>query len=820
MPRPSEDDLDDIEDRPFTSSSIQFEGQLNGKSHARPEPRVSDDLGDGRRKARLSFSFGDVFNSNSSPAWKMSRSESLRKKKSTASAADTRNFSSPLPPPSTGSRREKIASKLQRRRNITDPTLFRPTRAAPQLDLTTSKGVMSLKENSDVSSPLPPLGRLSGFDIDLPYGSPTYPPNAQRENRRPSQNLSLPSSSHMTSPPTVSKSRPKRVSLANSDPSSTLMSSDGETRVFTSGDEDSMEFQSDTAYDSLATRATVSSNSGIRAKPIERIFDESTEAGVDSEKLVPLQTLIQGGSFSEVASKKSSDLSMIDAREEMSTPIRQSRPDDTGLLSTPVQVRTLPSDKDLSSSPPSVAETQVRVEKTSDPRTSIDLTNDEDETWEWEMSPMETSPPQLPQNEHSMLGAFTELKRLSSVSQVSELSSVSQDTRRQSLFDWSEQPKVGKEALDGVGSRPKTVHGKQGGDGRGSRAPGRRGPSALHLRSQSVPVNKDSSAENDPTYPTTKYSTWGLGNKGVSEEWSDDFEFDEPQEAAPGSPSEVPTSTGSPMGLEVPRSIIERQASIHGQFGQVTELTLLVEELKRLRMTANTLGIGDGLSRSLWEEADGIINLATLDDEENELLPPRSPSSPSFGYDPFEDEPPLSNKTKTVLLDEKPTHRSSVSRRSISSPATPPIGRARGESSAQAKSVLQTIYQNREALESLVREHEAHVPKKLPFDTLDLRNLVIRAGVVARALKTIINKAEGVTYSPDRPSQPDVETSHPRRDEDMDDSPLRRIFSPPQSPSKKSSLPKSRSANSYLSGSPNGNGESELAGHLKMMAVV
>lgn len=820
MPRPSEDDLDDVEDRPFTSSSIQHEGQLNGVPRVPPEPRVSDDFGDGRRKARLSFSLGDVFNSNSSPTWKLSRSESLRKKKPAATMADTRNFSSPLPPPSTGSRREKIASKLQRRRNITDPTLFRPTRAAPQLDLTTSKGVMSFKENPSASSPLPPLGRLSGFDIDLPYGSPTYPPNPQRENRRPSQNLSLPSSSHMASPPTVSKSRPKRVSLANSEPASTLMSSDGDTRVFTSGDEDSMEFQSDTAYDSLATRATVSSNSGIRAKPIERIFDESTEAGVVSEKLVPLQTLIQGGSFSEVASKQSSDLSMIDAREEMSTPIRQSRPGDTVLLSTPEQARALVSDKDPSSSPPSIAETQVRVENVSNPPTSIDPMNDGDETWEWEMSPVEISSPQLPQNELPLLNTFTDPKRLSSVSQVSEQSSVGQDLRRQSLFDWSEQPRIGKENVDGVGSRPRTVHGKQGGDGRGSRAPGRRGPSALHLRSQSVPVNKDSSAESDPTYPTTKYSTWGLGNKGVSEEWSDDFEFDEPQEGVPGSPSEVPTSIGSPVGLEVPRSIIERQASVHGQFGQVTELTLLVEELKRLRMTANTLGIGNGPSRSLWEEADGIINLATLDDEENELLPPRSPSSPSFSYDPFEDESPPANKTKNFLPDEKPTHRNSVSRRSMSNPTTPPIGRTRGESSAQAKSVLQTIYQNREALESLAREHEVQVPKKLPFDTQDLRNLVIRAGVVARALKAIVSKAEGVTHSPDRPSRHEAENSNSRRDEDIDDSPLRRIFSPPQSPAKKIGLPKSRSANSYLSGSPNGSGESELAGHLKMMTVV
>lgn len=582
-----------------------------------------------------------------------------------------------------------------------------------------------------------------------------------------------------------------------------------------------MEFQSDTAYDSLATRATVSSNSGVRAKPIERIFDESSASGIMNEKLVPLETLIQGGSFSEATSKTSSDVSMLDARGEVSTPVRQSIVDDAEFLSTPVPDKPHNRDANFSSSPPSVAETQVRVEKGPDSREQSQALEDQDDKWEWDVPPDDRADsPQLLRPDHQMLDAPEESKRLSSVSQASELSSATQDTRRHSLFDWSEQQKAGSEHFQGLGSRPKTVHGKQGLDGRGGRAPGRRGPGALHLRSQSVPVNKEHSIENDPAYPVAKYGTWGLGNKGVSEEWTDDFEFDDLREEEPGPLNELPNSSGSLTGLDVPQSIIDRQASVHGQFGQVTELTLLVEELKRLRVSAGVLGVVDGPSRSLWEEADGIINLATLDDDENEPLPPRSPSSPSFGYDPFEDESPPTNRAKNPLSDESPVHRNAVARRSISSPATPPVGRARGESSAQAKSVLQTIIQNRGSLEAPTREHEPQVPRKLPFDTQDLRNLVIRAGVVARALKAIVRKAEGVTHSPDRPSRHDDEDRNLRRDDEADDSPLRKIFSPPQSPSKKSSLSKSRSANSYLSGSPSGGAEGELTGHFKMMTVV
>jgi hypothetical protein len=74
------------------------------------------------------------------------------------------------------------------------------------------------------------------------------------------------------------------------------------------------------------------------------------------------------------------------------------------------------------------------------------------------------------------------------------LRSVSQESlgscRKMNIFDWSEQSRNDRDA-SGMDERPRTVHGKNGPEFRGSRAPGRRAPSSLHLRSQSVPVARE-----------------------------------------------------------------------------------------------------------------------------------------------------------------------------------------------------------------------------------------------------------------------------------------------------------------------------------------
>ena len=266
--------------------------------------------------------------------------------------------------------------------------------------------------------------------------------------------------------------------------------------------------------------------------------------------------------------------------------------------------------------------------------------------------------------------------------------------------------------------------------------------------------------------------------------------------------------------MKVPQSIIDRQASVHVQFGQVQELSLLVEELKRLRTQAAALDLLDGPSSGLWVEGEAIINLATVDEEEDEFRLPRSPGSPTFGFDEFDEEvhPSQRHQNMSPAGMEGNGRRNSILRRSMSGPATPPQGRPRGESTAQAKSFLQHIHHHRSENDDTTEETGQKTHDKLPFDTQDLRNLVIRAGVLTRALKEIVRKAEGVAQSPDNsPILP------------ADPAFVNHIFNRPveDSPTRKhGNIPKSPSAHSYFHGSVSPGSEKDLTGHMKLMTVV
>lgn len=379
---------------------------------------------------------------------------------------------------------------------------------------------------------------------------------------------------------------------------------------------------------------------------------------------------------------------------------------------------------------------------------------------------------------------------------------------------------VEKTSPQGSSPRPRTVHGKHSKESRGSRLSARRGPNALHLRSQSVPIPPDASGHRTHNN-THKLESWVLGNKGVSEDWDNDFEFDEP----PRTNKQSSTSsdiTRSASGMLVPPAIMERQASVHGQFGQVKELTLLVEELKRLQQQASAQGIMQGQSAELWKEAEGIINLATLDEEEQDLFPPRSPRSPSNEFDPFEEDSPASHGMRRSdlpppweesLNGTDNTSRSQTPSRSTpdrSRYETPPTSRPRRESVAKAKSVLETIHQQRNHYNPALLDPKSP-QKKLPFDTTSLRDLVTRAGVVTRALKEIVRRAENAPLSPKAPP------STPQ------DPPFSHMFqNPPSSPSVGNKIPRvtqSPKNGNFLGGTISGN-DNEINGHLTMMTVV
>jgi hypothetical protein len=355
--------------------------------------------------------------------------------------------------------------------------------------------------------------------------------------------------------------------------------------------------------------------------------------------------------------------------------------------------------------------------------------------------------------------------------------------QKMNIFDWSEQSRSERDVSDSE-ARPRTVHGKHNGVNRGSRAACRKVPSAIHLRSQSVPVARELPT-NDTRQSSSKFGTWGLGSKGVSEDWDSDFDFDAEETSI--SQNTQPTSdAAASQSMTVPKAILERQASLRGQFGQVQELTMLVQELKRLRHQASILDLVGGPSSELWKEAEGIVNLATIDDEDDRRSPPGSPSSLTFSFDDSDEEGLNASSKRNSEVSWHDSHQqqqnqipsppfrqpkgeSESSWQSGSQPEnqlySPPLRRL-SKDSPRSKSVIDLLQSNRRPETSNLPElTPTPRTQKLPFDTQSLRDLVIRAGVVNRALKEVIRKAEGVDPSPQ-----DVFPSDP---------PFRRIFDQP-----------------------------------------
>ena len=762
-----------------------------------PSPNVDGTNADSEQetKPRSSFSIADMFPSPSPSTWKVGRTGSLRRKKGAASTINGR----------------RIASEPQ------------PSRSVRKPDETSDSALLSrplenpLLRNSSI--PLPPLHRLSAFELDLPDSSASYSDSPQLQQRYSASSPTSPSPAFSTDPVlnATQRARSHRPSGAPSDRASTLISSDNEnSRVF-STDGDELDCRSETIYDSMRTGATGSSHSGVRGPKIETVFDSSPPPELLKQNLAALQEKLSNshaiGDF------------IAEEEESISTPVGVVRPIERN-ISTPSRYPLhISSSPDLPSSPPQILSALQRVSNTD----RVYLNSFDEEDWSLD-TPESTSWDHDDAKVSTSERAFPELLEVGTVDKspleeegiVFEQVALEDDQRRPNIFKWSEASHLEKENQEGSSPRPRTVHGKQVTE-RGSRSTGRRGPSALHLRSQSVPLSPDNTTHR-ALNNTTKLDTWILGGKGVSEDWDGDFDFDEPIKPS-GSDAEGGAKHKASMsgGMLVPRAILERQDSVHGQFGQVKELTHLVEELRRLRHQAHTYGIINGQSSELWKEAEGIVNLATLDDDEQDFFPPRSPKSPSFESELFEDDTivaqrhqntPFAALIEDYMYPEKIKADQSVSQSSPgpSIQGTPPHGRPRKESTANAMSVLEHIHQQRRNLSSPVGE-TGMMQKKLPFDTTSLRDLVTRAGVVTRALKEIIRKAENPQES---------ETTPERRPSGPSEPMFSQIFHKPSSSPPLNKSPrsvKSTNHNGFLSSSITGN-DNDINGHMKMMTVV
>ncbi|KAH2466128.1 hypothetical protein KXV71_002568 [Aspergillus fumigatus] len=613
-----------------------------------------------------------------------------------------------------------VSRRLHGKRNITDPNIFRrppDTFKAGYPNFLTAKIMRSRRSvtPSYLREYRAELGRCRDYG-NRPLTSDAIALSA-------SQNAFF-RASDLTFLWSV-RQRPRRHSIAASDPASSAIGSE-DTRIFTSGDEDESDFLTDTAFDSIRTHFTIGSISGSRGLRIETMFDKNSVESLANHEIT------------------------IEALE----PRGPRMPD--GLTSAKCDMG-IDSDA-VSGSTPRTREI-AELDDSEDNRISFpsDLSEDEDARSTVAALPGETNSPFIfprsplvasnfyPEGNDIRAHVHSNSSHASDEAfALDELRSVSQESlgscRKMNIFDWSEQSRSDRDASR-IDERPRTVHGKNGPEFRGSRAPGRRAPNSLHLRSQSVPVAREPATASESRQTSGKFGTWGLGSKGVSEDWDSDFEFDD---AEVDNENMRPSRTSSRRGMIVPAAILERQASLHGQFGQVQELTLLVEELKRLRHRASFLNIVQGPSSELWQEAEGIVNLATLDDEENNDSPPRSPTSLTFSFDDSEGESSnLADPSKRTSGD---SWRASLSEK------LPPNLNISCDTSAKAKSVLDLIYQQRSQDPALRGPHCSR-SKKLPFDTQSLRDLVIRAGVVTRALKEVIRKEEGVITTPDDKAQ-------------------------------------------------------------------
>lgn len=803
------------------STAVGFESFISSF----PEMHLADVRDNTNLKSRHSFSLTDMFSYSSPTSWKTPRNGNSRKSKGASAVISKRRISSA---PHQPNMKQDPGSKNMEADKSNTPNK-RPLAAyGRERPFEPASGSIDTTQRAS-SSHLPPLNRLSSFEIDLPATTPSYPKNP-REGKLDSSPVASSPPSPSVSPPlnfAATRNQYHRPSGALSDRTSTLLGSDQENSRFLSGDEDDLDYRSDTIYDSTRTRTTRSSHSGVRKLPIQAMFDESPPEKFPKHKLMALEDLLSNESFVE---PHAYERRVTEDRQSFSTKAQAtlSCKEDNYPASTHAADKSLPTD--LPSSPLLMSEAQANsgleqdiVSFQDDPDWSLStMEHKRKESWDESATADDanTSPSyNLPGNgpaSHTL---------------THDIAFLASDSTSNPDFEWSEK-RITTESPQRSSPRPKTEQGTANNDNNRSRLSGRRGSNALHLRSQSVPVPQDTSGHR--SHNTLKL----FGTKGASEEWDGDFDFEEP------SPRPIKhTSTGSEAirannssRMLVPRAIMERQASVYGQFGQVKELTLLVDQLKELQQQANIQGIMQGQSIELWKEAEGIINLATLDNEE-EFFPPRSPPTNGFESDLFDEDSPSHGRRKSGFpspKEDKPTNaenasvnvsssRTSLEKSLLGTPpssksrresilSTPPMSRPRKESAAQAKSVLETIHQQRSQYNTNFLDAKS-LQKKLPFDTTSLRDLVTRAGVVTRALKEIVRRAE----NPLSTSNPQPLTSP-----DPPPDPLfSQIFHQPPSPSinKSPRVTQSPKSGSFRGGSITGN-DNEINGHMKMMTVV
>lgn len=733
---------------------------------------TSDDTPTRKARRSLSTHFGPP------SAW-MNRAGSLRRsKRYSGDYSSTRRYASDP----TSSATPKASQADGSRTGIED--LFTPPKSV-QRDARKNEVFPSSNRGRD----LPPLARLSSYQIDGPRNEQSPPSSAGLQTASPTQMsptaapFGAPASSHSRA---VSK-----------EGASTLAGSEMSVPGLASGDDDT-DYKSDAMFDSFRTTDT---NRMIET-PLDTMFDEPFHANAKTKRL-SIQEIL--------GSTWDGDTRILEEDEGTSTPMRGLR-----------EPRIADDPRDGEDRATEIAKYQLSIGERLG-RLSIDTTDD-DYDWAREEDEVLSNPLSPPNSSLNSRRAPSPPMRsaLASISgnSTSDAYTVAApvDRPRSTLFDWSEPA---PERTDDGFLRPKTAHGKQDYDPRGGRPPNRKGFPALHIRSQSVPGPElQEIGKGAP-----KFGTWAVGNAAAaSEDWDDDFDFEE---------------------MPIPKAIQTTQPTVKAHSGQIRELSLLVSNLKRLCRQGRELGLLDGHAASLWNDAENIIALASPDEDEAEDSDTDRSCS---DFDPvIIDERFLDEGFDGAVSDRrsegsndgtKPAipknavvrERQVVRRRSVFSPDDDIFGTNRAlEPPSTRPHTPRTPDRVREfhtpegtVVSSVIAamEHQRSLPNrtldsplkpskaKLFFDTNSLQELVKRASRVFHALSDVVRQEELLTMSPQ---------ATPRHNNRRHGSPaFTRVFSEPEAGSPRH-LVKSQKSHSPLSRkSLDSNG---LSQRMQMMTV-
>ncbi|KAI0483669.1 hypothetical protein F4859DRAFT_473740 [Xylaria cf. heliscus] len=591
-------------------------------------------------------------------------------------------------------------------------------------------------------SPLPPLSRLSSLHFDVNrLGSPSSAAPDQPDDAIVSPSVSSRVASHASHTRTLERA-------------STVGSSDYH-RGFTSGDDDDTDSKTDTPFDSFRTVA--SDRKRALDSPLESMFDDSPPGSAGNNNKPKRHSIqeILGQSF-DISNK------ILEEDEGASTPIRAICEE----FEARFRAASIDDDNKLDQDhTPSKFPASINYSR-------LSLDDDDDLGWARDDETEfynHLSPPSSMNSGRGSPQTRTTLSRISGNAKLDVHRGTARERPRSTVFDWTEPPAHDKREKNGFPYRPKTVHGKQELDLRGGRSASRKGFVAAHIRSQSVPVVPDLT---ETTKSAPKFGTWGLGQKNVSEDWDDDFEFEEDAGSITG---QTGRKNENGFLMLVPASIQATQPTVKAHSGQIRELSLLVNDLKRLCRLGQEMNILVGSSAKLWHEAKGIIALASPDEDTdatdaetiNDL---DSVSIDERFIDQGFDGPSLEVRDRSHHQNVPSSRRRSVfspdddifgtwdsadAKATTERPITPKNPIVEHRSTSVARSVMESMRKPRTTFDVETDnddcdDSDARSNGKMNFDTNSLKELVKRAGDLRDKLSELVRREDHITQSPGR----------------------------------------------------------------------